>query len=90
MDRVRDVAAELGRSVQQHKPREDVEARALQHRVGGTNANIASERDIIMAYRLILGREPENSTVVQNIKKKGCRLQICEILSSDLRSSDTM
>lgn len=32
--------------------------------------SIASEQDVIMAYRLILGREPENSAAVENIISK--------------------
>ena len=70
MDRVHNITAERGHTVQHHKAQEGVEARALQVNGGRANANIASEQDVIMGYKLIFRREPENSTVVQNVIRK--------------------
>ena len=60
MDRTRDITADvgtLGRGVQHHKATQVVGASTPQLSTGGANANIASEHDVIMAYRLILGRD---------------------------------
>ena len=46
--------------------------------------SIASEQDVIMAYRLILGREPENSATVENIISK--RMQFKEMRDTFIRS----
>ena len=59
MDRVRDISVELGRGAQHHKAQEVPKKQARQSSTDGTNAHIASEQDVIMAYSLILGREPE-------------------------------
>lgn len=48
--------------------------------------SIASEQDVIMAYRLILGREPENSAVVENIISK--RMQFKEMRDTFIRSAE--
>jgi hypothetical protein len=45
---------------------------------------IASEHDVIMAYRLILGREPENSAAVQNIV--GNEISFTEMRDTFIRS----
>jgi SAM-dependent methyltransferase len=86
MDRGHDIAAELGRSIQQHRSGGGLEARALQLSTGGTNTNIASEQDVIMAYRLILGREPENAAVVQNIVGK--QISFTEMRDNFIRSAE--
>jgi len=52
----------------------------------GTNANIASEHDVIMAYRLILGREPENLAAVQNIVGK--EISFTEMRDTFIRSAE--
>src|SRR5437762_4209778 len=70
MDRVRDISVELGRGAQHHKAQEVPKKQARQSSTDGTNAHIASEQDVIMAYSLILGREPENSAAVQNVLRK--------------------
>jgi hypothetical protein len=48
--------------------------------------SIASEQDVIMAYRLILGREPENSATVENIISK--RMKFKEMKDTFIRSSE--
>jgi SAM-dependent methyltransferase len=48
--------------------------------------SIASEQDVIMAYRLILGREPENSAAVKNIISK--RMQFKEMRDTFIRSAE--
>src|ERR1700730_5984666 len=47
---------------------------------------IASQQDVIMAYRLILGREPENSAAVENIISK--RVQFKEMRDTFIRSAE--
>lgn len=70
MDRVRDISVQLGRGGHHHKAQEVPKKQARASNPDGMNANIASEQDVIMAYRLILGREPENSAAVQNVVGK--------------------
>ena len=86
MDRVRDVGAELGRGAQHHKAQEVLGGQAPQPSAAGMNGNIASEQDVIMAYRLILGREPENSAVIQNIIEQ--KISFTEMRNTFLRSAE--
>jgi hypothetical protein len=64
MDRVRDISVQLSRGAHHHKAQEVPKKQARESNPDGMDANIASEQDVIMAYRLILGREPENSAAV--------------------------
>jgi SAM-dependent methyltransferase len=84
MDRVRDISVQLGRGAHHHKAQEVPKKQARESKPDGMNANIASEQDVIMAYRLILGREPESSAAVQNVVGK--EIPFTEMRDAFLRS----